>query len=209
MKGKQLLCAAIILSLSSLCALAHQPVIVGKDIITIEKPDISRAFYHELTGQPRVYLVAADKTFDLYINLLVPKNTNAAGRYTARVYHLMGNKKILLTQLNADSVVWKEFYEPFGVDSYLKGPEFKQSVPAGKYEIEVFSRDNLGKYVLAVGEKEFFGPKEIVSVYTEVPKLKGGFFGVNPLTFLTTPFGLVLVVIVGAAAYLLIRRKVK
>ena len=206
MKGKKVLCALIILLISSLSALAHQPVIVGKNIIIIEKPDISRAFYHELTGQPRTYLINADKPFDLYINLLVPKNTNAAGRYSARVYQLTENKKVLLSELKADSVTWKEFYEPFGGDSYLKGPEFKQSVPAGKYEIEVFSRDNLGKYVLAVGEKEFFGPKEIASVYTEVPKLKGGFFGGNPLTFLATPFGLVLVVMVGAAAYFLLRR---
>jgi hypothetical protein len=207
MKRNQLLCAVIILLISSLSAQAHQPVIVGKDIITIEKPEISRAFYHELTGQPRVYLITADKTFDLYINLLVPKNTNAAGRYSARVYQVTGNKKVLLTELKADSITWKEFYEPFGGDSYLKGPEFKQNVPSGKYKIEVYSKDNRGKYVLAVGEKEFFGPKEIISVYTEVPKLKSNFFGVNPCTFLITPFGLVMVIIVGVAVCFLLKRR--
>lgn len=202
---KKVVCFFIFLLLTASSALAHQPVIVGKDIVTIEKPEISRAFYHELSGQPRSYFITADKAFDLYINLLVPKNTNASGRYSARIYQFSDGKKTLLTDIKAASVAWQEFYEPFGGDYYVKGPGFKQEVPAGRYEIEVYSADNRGKYVLAVGEKEYFGPKEIAGVYTEVPKLKGEFFGGNPLSFLVTPFGIVLVVVVGVIVYLLIK----
>jgi hypothetical protein len=203
---KKIACSGILLILLVGSALAHQPVIVGQETLTIEKPEISRAFYHELNGQPRSYFLQADQTFDLYLNLLVPRNTNAAGRYSARVSRLADDQQVPLADLKAESVVWQEFYEPFGGDTYLKGPEFRQTVPPGRYEIEVYSNDNRGKYVLAVGEKEFFGPKEIASVYTEVPKLKGGFFGDNPLTFLVTPFGLVLVVVASLAAYWLIKR---
>ena len=202
----KIICSFFTLLLLASSALAHQPVIVGKDIITIEKPEISRAFYHELNGRPRSYFINAEEPFDLYINLLVPKNTNADGRYSARVYRLDDGKRTQLTDIKAGSAAWQEFYEPFGGDTYLKGPEFKQNVPAGRYEIEVYSTDNLGKYVLAVGEKESFGLKEIAGVYTIVPKLKSEFFGTNPLTFLVTPFGIILVIAAGVIIYLLVRR---
>jgi hypothetical protein len=187
-------------------ALAHQPVIVGKDNITIEKPEISRAFYGELTGQPRSYFIKSDQPFDLYVGLLVPRNTNAAGQYSAKVYRLAEGKQYLLTAMRADSVIWKEYYEDFGGDYYLKGPDWKQSVPAGAYEINVYSQDNLGKYVLVVGEGEFWGPKELFNVYTTLPQLKGNFFGENPLTFLKTPFGIALLVVIGGIIFYLVRR---
>jgi hypothetical protein len=186
-------------------ALAHQPVIVGEEPLIIDNPEISRAFYDELKGTPRSYLIESDKEFDLYVNLLAPKNTNPAGRYSARIYQVQGEERTLLAEIIGDSVEWKEFYEPFGGDSYLKGPEFKQLVPAGKYAIEVYNPANQGKYVLAVGEKEFFGPGEIANVYITVPRLKADFFGSNPISFLWTPFGILAVIVFGGAIYLLIR----
>jgi len=198
----------ILLTASSV--LAHQPVMVGKGTGEIRDPEISRAFYDELTGRPRSYFITADKAFDLYLNLLVPQNTNAKGRYSARVYRLTGGRRKLLAEIKADSVEWVEFYEPFGGDTYVKGPEFKRRVTAGRYEIEVYGSGDRGKYVLAVGEKEFFGPKEIAQVYVAVPILKSTFFGTSPLSFLVTPFGIVLIVILILAAaigYFLIRRR--
>ena len=187
-------------------SLAHQPVLVGKDAIVIEKPAISRAFYDELKGRPRTYRIIAEAEFDLYINLLVPKNTNPLGRYSARVYQLTGNDRLPLAEINGNASDWKKFYEPFGGDTYLKGPEYKQRVVAGQYEIDVFSSDDLGKYVLAVGEKESFGPKEIAQVYVAIPQLKSEFFHSNPLGFFITPFGIVFVLVFGAVVYLTVKK---
>ena len=50
------------------------------------------------------------------------------------------------------------FYEPFGGDRDLLGPEYDGEVPAGAYSVVVTSPDNTGKYVLAVGRKEKFPP---------------------------------------------------
>ena len=202
---KKILCLLITILLFASSTWAHQPMIVEKDPIQIEKPEISRAFYDELKGRPRSYFIDSEKDFDLYLNLLVPKNTNPGGRYSAHVYRIENGKRSILTEIDGGSVVWKEFYEPFGGDTYLTGPEYKRSVPAGRYEIEIYSQANLGKYVLAVGEKEFFGPKEIAKVYTDVPRLKGEFFGESPWSFLWTPVGIVLVVVVGGIIYLLVR----
>jgi hypothetical protein len=205
---KLLLVPLALLALACLATatLAHQPTIVGQEIITIEKPEISRAFYGELSGQPRSFFVKADEPFDLYVGLLVPRNTNAAGRYSARVYRVVGGQKIILNDLRADSVAWKEYYEPFGGDHYVKGPEWKSSVPAGGYEIEVYSANDLGKYVLVIGEKESWGPQEILNVYTELPILKGDFFGGHPASFLISPFGIALIVAIGGILFYLFRR---
>ncbi|MFH1387149.1 MAG: hypothetical protein ABIH50_05745 [bacterium] len=193
----------MIIALTVAGALAHQPVIVDRGEIKIEKPEISRAFYGELKGQPQLYNIYSEKAFDLYVNLLVPKNTNAAGRYSANIYQIIDSRRVFLVEIKADSVAWKELYEPFGGDHYLKGPEWKQAVPAGRFEIEVYNADNRGKYVLAVGEKEFFGPKEIANVYTELPKLKGEFFGGNPVSFLWSPFGIAAVIAAAGIIYLI------
>jgi len=174
-------------------AWSHQPVIVEKEPIEIYNPEISRAFYDTLPGKPRLYLINSDKDFELYVNLLVPKNTNPHGRYSARVYKLIGQILELIKEIDGNAVGWKEFFEPFGRDTYLKGPEFREKVAAGSYEIEVFSRDHVGKYVLAVGEKESFGPKEIAQVYWVIPKLKLNFFHSSLWSFLITPFGLFLI----------------
>ena len=195
---------------ASSSVLAHQPVIVGKGTVDVRAPEISRAFYDELNGRARSYFISSDKAFDLYLNLLVPKNTNANGRYSARVYRLVDGRRQLLADVKSDSVKWSEFFEPFGGDTYVKGPEYRRNVPAGRYEIEVYSADNRGKYVLAVEEKESFGPKEIAQVYINVPILKATFFGTSPLTFLATPFGITLIIIVviaGAVGYIFIRRR--
>lgn len=207
---KRALYLFLFILLTASTVLAHQPVIAGKGTEEIRDPEISRAFYDELAGRPRSYFINADKVFDLYLNLLVPKNTNAKGRYSARVYRLADGRRQLLADVRADSVDWVEFYEPFGGDTYVKGPEFKRNVQAGRYEIEVYGSDDRGKYALAVGEKEFFGPKEIAQVYVAVPILKSTFFGTSPLSFLVTPFGIVLIIILifaAAIGYFFIRRR--
>ena len=186
-------------------AIAHQPVIVGKNMVEIDNPEISRAFYASLLGHPRSYLINSKEDFVLYINLLVPKNTNPSGRYSARIFRIENEKRSRLAEIDGNSIEWIEFFEPFGGDTYLKGPEFRQKVAAGKYEIEVFNKDNTGKYVLAVGEKESFGPKEIANVYVAVPQLKKDFFGTNPLSFLATPFGVVMLIVIGGIIYLVFR----
>ena len=111
---------------------AHQPVIVGKEAEVISDPEISRAFYDVLAGAPRSYFIVADRPFSLYFNLLVPKNTNPRGRYSARVYQLADGRHMLVADVKSASGKWHEFYEPFGGDTYLNGPEFRRQVPAGR-----------------------------------------------------------------------------
>ena len=96
---------------------------------------------------------------------------------------------------------WKEFYEPFGRDYYLKGPEFEKVLPAGDYKITVFRYENRGKYVLIVGREEKFPVLEILNIYWALPLLKMEFFKTSILEFFLTPFGLI---VVGLVAFLML-----
>jgi len=187
---------------ASSVAYAHQPQIIYYKTgdIQINNPEISQAFYDELKGTPRDYYINSDKDFELYINLLVPDPENIKGRYSADVFDSLGQK---IYSVDGSSVEWQEFYEPFGRDYYLKGPEFTKNVLAGKYKIQVYSADNQGKYVLAVGQKESFGVKSIFNVYWQLPLLKIAFFKTSVLEFFLTPFGIGAVILFGSILILL------
>jgi len=190
-------------------ASAHQPRIVylQSGDVNINNPELSQAFYDNLKGSPRDYFIDSSIDFELYLNLLVPEPASREGRYSADVFSAgapLGSgsasggdwEKIL--SLDGMSFDWQSFYEPFGRDYYLKGPELDEKVPAGKYKIEVYSGDNIGKYVLAVGKTESFDAKSILNVYWQIPFLKITFFKTSVLQFFLTPFGIAGVGALGA-----------
>ena len=52
--------------------LAHQPRLVEMEKINITKPEISKAYYGNLSGKPHIYTINASSPIDLYVNILVP-----------------------------------------------------------------------------------------------------------------------------------------
>jgi len=206
-------------------ATMHQPRLIfsKQGDIQVVDPEISQAFYDELKGNPRNYFISSDKDFELYLNLLVPVAENRNGKYSAKVFLVEDDKSTQLEELDGNSVEWKEYYEEFGRDYYMKGPELDKIMRAGKYRIEVFSfnpavsdiqavsltpdlitqKGNQGKYVLAVGKKEVFDAMSILNVYWQLPLLKISFFKTDPLQFFLTPFGIAAVGAIGALLIIL------
>lgn len=179
--------------------------------VKISQPEKSQAFYDELKGQPRYYFINSASEFNFYINLLVPEFSNYNGRYSANVFSVGSGGEKLVVFIDASSIIeWEEFYEPFGRDYYLKGPEFEKKLSAGSYKIEVFSGDNTGKYVLAVGKNEIFTLQELLNAYWQLPLLKIEFFKTSVAQFFFTPFFItllaalvVLVLIIWLLSYLI------
>ena len=62
----------LILVIWPLDVLAHQPRIVEMEEINITKPEISKAYYGNLSGKPHIYTISASSPIDLYVNILVP-----------------------------------------------------------------------------------------------------------------------------------------
>ena len=75
--GKLFLILAIISSVHSLEA--HQPILNSesedgkKNHFVIEEPEISKAIYAELKGQPHYYQVSSEKDFRFYAGITDPK----------------------------------------------------------------------------------------------------------------------------------------
>jgi peptidase E len=207
-------------------ALAHQPRIIylQEGDVFVENPEISQAFYDELKGIPRNYFIDSSSDFILYTNLLVPIPENFDGKYSLNIFLINENEEIQIALVDGTEYEWEEFYEEFGRDYYLKGPEFEQKVSAGKYRIEVFSeisetdieirteevidekeeeleklpKDNYGKYVLAIGKTELYDVNALLNIFWQLPFLKITFNKTSPLQFFLTPFGIAGVGIIGA-----------
>ena len=165
--------------------LAHQPRLVEMEKINVTEPEISKAYYGNLSGKPHIYTISTSSPIDLYVNVLVPFIEGPEKNVTVKIFkdeQLMG----ILSPKKGD---WKEFFEPFGQSMYWKGPEFKVRAEAGKYKITVESTENNIRYVLATGEIEAFDGPESLNAILLIPKLKKDFFEESPLSFILSPLG--------------------
>lgn len=195
-------------------ALAHQPRIVGSGPVDIRQPEVSQAFYGELTGAPVEYRIQSAEAFRLYVGILVPDIPAARKDISAEIYRVTPNGNETVTVLDGQAFDWTPFFEEFAQDNYFRGPEYKandsqkgvelkgRTVPGGTYVIKVFSPTNQGKYTLATGDLEEFPLKEIINAAMAVPQIKARFFGESPLRICLSPFGWGYVLILYLFAFL-------
>ena len=181
-------------------AYAHQPRIsFGSghpltDPVVVKKPEISKAYYGELTGTPDYYQIDSLMPFKFYLNILVPDEPNA--RLDMNVQVMIGSKPLFM--MRGQGYKWENFREEFARDSYLKGPELQQNIAPGKYYIKVYNRDNYGKYCLVIGKIESFSVNQIIKTAFTLPGIKVHFFAKPAYSAFLNPIGLFLL------AYLLI-----
>jgi hypothetical protein len=179
-------------------AFAHQPRFIdNRPSIEVRNPEISQAFYARLAGSSQSYYIRSDVPLRLYVNLLVPDIAGIDTDYEAVISRETGSGEEVLAKLDGKGYEWRPFFEPFGGDHYLLGPEYDDQVPAGTYIVTVSSPDNAGKYALAIGKIEKFPPKEMARTIVALPKLKK-YFGKSPWTAYFNLSGAFLLVAVGA-----------
>jgi hypothetical protein len=179
-------------------ASAHQPRIVESRQTLVLSPEVSKAYYSMLTGEPDVYVIQATAPFDLYVGVLVPDTLGQKKDISAIILRKelpaqAGGTQIAV--LDGATFAWKQFFEKFGHDTYWQGPEYKARAEAGTYEIRVWSSNNDSKYSLAIGEIEAFDFKEGMNALTLIPELKKNFFNESPTSFILSPMGWGLIVI--------------
>lgn len=163
---------------------AHQPVVVNDaTLVKIADPEISKAYYAELTGVSAHYRIKAEQGFAFYVNVLVPDIASATEDYSVTILR----DGSIFAALSAGSEDWTIFHEPFGNDTYRQGPELRMVMPAGNYDLTVSNPNNEGKYVLAIGETEKFSLSEIPRTMSELVKVKR-FFGKSAWAVLESPF---------------------
>jgi hypothetical protein len=166
-----LLVALLIVSTAS----AHLPRLVlgaTTDPVNVNEPATSYAFYGQLSGEPQVYKINMTKPFELYVGLLVPytgqENSSAIG------FDLLENETVIASFHDFNN--WTVFYEEYGKDWYLQGPEYRANATAGTYYVKVYSSTNTEKYALATGTQEKWGAFEIISTLLVLPFVKALIF---------------------------------
>lgn len=216
---KKFLLAAAVFCLSFFIAapvLAHQPRFVREaKSVEVKNPEISRAFYGELTGEPVVYEIKSSVSFNLYVGLLVPDILGIEKDVSAKVVRLSETGEEKIMELDGQNYQWTKFFEEFAGDDYWQGPEGRKGdAPPGTYVVTVYRPDNYGKYVLAIGEIESFSAGEMVNTLTILPQLKKDFFGKSPWSVLQSRIGMffggfVLVLVVVAIFALITIRAIR
>lgn len=176
---------------------AHQPRITNSESTQVVDPEISKAYYATLTGSPHIYTIDSKEAFDLYVGILVPDIASAKKDVTAEVFK--GDEKI--ATLGGTNTTWKPYFETFGQSNYFDGGEYKARAEAGVYTIKVSNTQNTGKYSLAVGEIEAFDGKEGMNALSMIPDLKRDFFEESPISFILSPFGWGLIVVMYILAF--------
>ena len=167
--------------------LAHQPKLINyspsiDNPHQVIDPEISKAYYGKLNGEPHYYIIDSKEEFLFYTGILSPKVDDDPLWLSIAVYSINEkNNKILKFFADGQSFEWEAWYEPYARDWYWKGPEigtetskeFKTSFPvdSGTYLIKVYGNDNTGHYSLAVGEAEFFGANIWEQIITWTPIL--------------------------------------
>ena len=180
---------------------AHQPRLVDVQTrIEVSQPEISKAYYGRLAGNPVVFRIEAREPFKLYVNVLVPDLKEADKDVSARLL----KDGAALAVLDGTRFDWQKFHEPFAGDDYFRGPEFSAVQEPGTYEIEVYSPDNQGKYVLAIGDKEAFPLGELIHTYRVLPRLKSEFWGKSPFSAYNNIMGIFLWMILVIVALLVL-----
>ena len=179
-------------------ASAHQPRLVESRNTVVTDPEISKAYYGKLTGVPDTYTITSPNPFKLYVNVLVPDIENPQKDVSVTIQK--DGKQV--TVLDGIVFTWTKMFEPFGYDSYWKGPEYSTTANAGVYIITVTSLNNDSKYSLAIGEAENFNATEVLNALTLIPQLKQDFFNESSISFILSLFGLGLIIVLYILAFI-------
>ncbi|MBL09977.1 MAG: hypothetical protein CL402_05595 [Acidiferrobacteraceae bacterium] len=164
-------------------AYSHQPILAINDVHSrempyeIEKPEISKAIYSRLVGEPHIYRIISDKEFDFYAGLTKPKLDSCASVGRTFSLDVLDSNFQILETATGDNFEWWPWFEEFGRKWYWVGPELGQNFrstktyPTGTYYIRIQNESNIGNYVLAVGHIESFPIGVMARMLRDLPKI--------------------------------------
>lgn len=177
----------LFLGLVTTPAIAHQPVLapVGQSSaeapIEVKEPEVSKAFFGQLTGTPAWYRIKSDTPFRFYAGITVPKIEGCPLRTRFSVDLLDAGRNVLASA-DGEAFEWWPWFEEFGKKWYWVGPELGKDfrsttgLPAGTYFVRVSNAANQGRYVLAIGDEESFPVDVVIRTLIILPGINRDFW---------------------------------
>jgi len=186
---KKIISAIILLSFLTQ-AYAHKPVLNGESKYPadapyeIEDPEISKAIYSTLTGDPHYYRIQSDIDFDFYAGILAAKvgECTLDSKFS---FEVLDSKFEKIYVADGENFNWTPWYEEYGKQWYWNGPEIGENFlstevfKAGTYYIRVFNNSNIGQYIVAVGDIEKFSFTDIIGLIFSMGDIEDEFW--NPM----------------------------
>ena len=182
---KKLLLIALSMFVSQ--AVAHKPVLNENSTYPadapyeIEEPEISKAIYSTLNGDPHYYRIQSDIDFDFYAGILAAKIGECALERKFS-FEVLDSDFHRIDLADGESFEWAPWYEEYGKQWYWNGPEIGENFlsnevfKAGTYYIKVFNNSNMGQYIIAVGDIEKFSLTDIVGLIFSMGKIEDEFW---------------------------------
>ena len=166
---------------------AHQPVLNSesrnnaKSPYIIEEPEISKAIFSELKGEPHYYRIDSDSRFEFYAGITVPKIDDCpiSKKFS---FEVLNADFGLIERKDGENFNWWPWYEKHGEKWYWIGPEIGEKFKSnreynkGTYYIRVYNQINTGQYVLAVGDIESFPISVIIKMLFTLPSINSAFW---------------------------------
>ena len=166
---------------------AHKPVLNENSSYPpdapyeIEDPEISKAIYSTLSGDPHFYRIQSEEDFDFYSGILAAKIGDCAleSKFS---FEVLDSDFHLIYLADGENFKWTPWYEEYGKQWYWNGPEIGQNFAsnrvfkAGTYYIKVFNNANTGQYILAVGDIEKFSLTDIVGLIFSMGEIENAFW---------------------------------
>jgi hypothetical protein len=206
---KSMLAAGTAALLLPSLAFAFSPIWTMENPTPIKDVTDASAYFGTLAGEPQVFTFELSDPTPVYFSVLTPDLESSKKDISAALVDV-ASPDIPLGVVIGAGASWSPFlYEG---DRFLRGPEFRATVPAGAYELIVWSSNNDSAYGLIVGEDEPFILSRIAASYAALPKIKSAFFGESALAAFHSPIILypliaLLVIVVLAIAAVRWRRR--
>ena len=182
---KKLLLIALSMFISQ--AFAHKPVLNENSTYPsdapyeIEEPEISKAIYSTLNGDPHYYRIHSDIDFDFYTGILAAKIGECALERKFS-FEVLDSDFHRIDLADGESFEWTPWFEEYGKQWYWNGPEIGENFlsdrvyDAGTYYIKVFNDTNTGQYIMAVGDIEKFSFTDIVGLIFSMGDIEDEFW---------------------------------
>ena len=168
-------------------AYAHKPVLNKNSTYPpdapyeIENPEISKAIYSTLSGNPHYYRIQSDVNFDFYAGILAAKIGECAleSKFS---FEVLDSEFHRIDLADGENFEWIPWYEEYGKQWYWNGPEIGENFlsdrvyKAGTYYIKVFNDTNTGQYIMAVGDIEKFSFTDIVGLLFSMGDIENEFW---------------------------------
>ncbi len=168
-------------------AYAHKPVLNKNSTYPpdapyeIENPEISKAIYSTLSGNPHYYRIQSDVNFDFYAGILAAKIGECAleSKFS---FEILDSEFHRIDLADGENFEWIPWYEEYGKQWYWNGPEIGENFLSdrvykpGTYYIKVFNETNTGQYIMAVGDIEKFSFTDIVGLLFSMGDIENEFW---------------------------------